>query len=427
MIEQLVSDRAAEGSPAPAADAGVTTAESARAGEAAPQKRDAPARRRWLWRILAGSVIVGLASAGGLYWFLTRNQETTDDAFIAANVVQIAPRVAGTVQALRMDDNQRVHAGDIIVELDARNYEAAVAQAQAELEAARHTEEAARRELALTEATTAAQLRQAQAQVSLAEASIAQAQEKVAASRAEVDLNQAEASRYGGLAATDVATKEKLDEVTAALRIAEAQLRADRQAVKVAEAELGKAKAQLEVANTAALEVAKSRAQRKTASANVASAEAELRAAEIDLSYTRIAAPGDGFVTNRAANPGDAVEPGQTLTSLVVGRPWVVANFKETQLARIRPGQPVDIAVDAYPGEQLRGHVDSIQRGSGAAFSLLPPENATGNFVKVVQRVPVKIVIDDALGQEMVLGPGMSVEPTVHVDAAPSDRSADAL
>ena len=137
------------------------------------------------------------------------------------------------------------------------------------------------------------------------------------------------------------------------------------------------------------------------------------------MSYTKIYAPSDGWITNRSVNPGDVVTPGQTLTSFVMSHPWVVANFKETQLARMRPGQRVDIRVDAYPGKVFHGHVDSIQRGSGAAFSLLPPENATGNFVKVVQRVPVKIIIDDPLDPAMVLGRGLSVEPTVYVADPP--------
>ncbi|YCI06176.1 HlyD family secretion protein (plasmid) [Ensifer sp. D2-11] len=376
-------------------------------GDAAPHRR--------LQLVLAGVVAAGLIVAGAAYWFLTRNEETTDDAFIAANVVQIASRVAGTVRASHIDDNHKVGAGDLLIEIDPRDYESARAQARGALDAAKANEEVARRALELTQKTTAANLEQAKAGVALSEAAVKEAKEKVAASQADVDYDRVEAERYGKLAADSVASQEQLDQATAALKSAEAALIADEQAVVVAHAQLVQSMAQFDAANTASQQVAEKRAQRDAAKANVASAEADLHTAEINLSYTKIQAPSDGFITNRSVNPGDAVEAAQTLASLVVGKPWVVANFKETQLERMRPGQPVDISVDAYPGKVLRGHVDSVQRGSGAAFALLPPENATGNFVKVVQRVPVKIVIDDPINPETVLGPGISVEPTVHV------------
>lgn len=396
--------------------------ESAHEGEKPSTGDRGSARHRVLIPVVAGVVAAGLFAAGTGYWFLTRNQETTDDAFIEANVVQIAPRVAGTVRAIHINDNQKVASGDLLIELIPDDYEAALAQARGALDAARANEAVARRELELTEKTTAAQFEQAKAQVALSEAGVKEAKQKAAAKQAQVDYDRVEVSRYDKLAADTFASQEQSDQATAALKSAEAELRADQQAVVVARAQLMQAKAQLEAANTAAQQIAEKRAQLDAAAANVAAAEANARAAEINLSYAAIHAPSDGFVTNRSVNPGDAVEPSQSLTSLVVGEPWVVANFKETQLARMQPGQKVEIGVDAYPGKMLRGHVDSIQRGSGVAFSLLPPENATGNYVKVVQRVPVKIVIDDSLGPAMVLGPGLSVEATVHVEAASPAR-----
>jgi membrane fusion protein (multidrug efflux system) len=166
-------------------------------------------------------------------------------------------------------------------------------------------------------------------------------------------------------------------------------------------------------AETAAQQIAVRQAELQSASASVEAARAAVETAELNLSYTRIVAPQDGYITKRQVNAGDVVQKNQTLATLVFGRPWVTANFKETQLDGMRPGQPVAIAIDAYPDVTFKGHVDSIMRGTGAQFSLLPPENATGNYVKVVQRVPVKILIDEPVDVSQALGLGMSVVPTV--------------
>ncbi len=191
-------------------------------------------------------------------------------------------------------------------------------------------------------------------------------------------------------------------------------------AVATAQAQVGEAQARLLQAQTAPQQVALKEAALTHAQAEVEQAAAQVRSAELNLSYTRIVAPQAGRVTQRAVNVGDVVAVNQTLTDLTVGRPWVTANFKETQLTDMRPGQPVEIAVDTYPDRPLRGHVDSLQNGTGAQFSLLPPENATGNYVKVVQRVPVKIVFDEPTEIDRFLALGMSVVPTVRVDGAPA-------
>jgi membrane fusion protein (multidrug efflux system) len=218
--------------------------------------------------------------------------------------------------------------------------------------------------------------------------------------------------RYSQLARDDYASKQRREQADAQSHGADAQLRAVRQAVKVTEAQLGEVLGQLDAAKTGPQQVAVREAQVRSADAQVAAAQAALDQAELNLSYTRISAPHDGIVTKRAVRLGEVVQRDQQLGALVFGTPWVVANFKETQLTHMKPGQPVTLSIDAYPGMRFAAHVDSIQRGTGARFSLLPPENATGNFVKVVQRVPVKIVFD-APPDRYVLSLGMSVIPRV--------------
>jgi membrane fusion protein, multidrug efflux system len=283
-----------------------------------------PLYRRRRVRILAGVVLLVLVVGGGLYWWRASGRVSTDDAFIEGRIVRISAQVAGEVAKLAVTDNQVVKEGDLLVQLDDRQFRAQAEQAQAEARSA-----------------------------------------EVAAQNAAVDARRAEE-----LFARKLVARQALDtaQATARMRAAEAE------------------------------------AARKR------SAEAALR-----LGYTRIVAPETGRVTRRTVEQGAYVQVGQSLMAIVPNDFWVVANFKETQLAKVRPGQPVDIKVDAYPGQTLKGRVDSIQAGTGARFSLLPPENATGNFVKVVQRVPVKIVFDDLPADASRLGPGMSVVPTVRV------------
>ncbi len=389
--------------------------------------------RRWLRHplrmgVLATAIlIIGVVAARTYTDSLSH--ESTDDALIAGDVVAISPRVASSVVAVLADDNQHVKKGDALVELDPRDFAARLAQAQANLEAARARHRSAEINVRVIDTTAGAGVEQAAAgveaaarQVDTARSRLEQARAQVAAAAAESTRAQADAARYERLFQYHAVSGQDRDKAVAVGRSAAAVLEAAQKAqqaandgLRQAESQLGEAKARLASAKAAPSQVAYSRSQAETASAEIAQAEAAVRQAQLDLSYTKVVAPEAGRITRKSVEPGAYVQVGQPLLSIVPDRLWVVANFKETQLRAMHPGQPVAITVDAYPDRTFRGHVDSIQAGSGAAFSLLPPENATGNYVKVVQRVPVKIMFDDPPDPHYVLGPGMSVVPTVTV------------
>src|SRR6201987_1030552 len=294
-----------------------------------PSNRSGEKKKRSLFRrpgviVAAAALAIAGIGYGGIVMFHSFTHETTDDAFVDVHTVSVAPKVAGHVAMVRVDDNQLVKKGDVLVEVDPRDFQVALAQAKANL-----------------------------------------ARDK--ATQIQTDLNE---KRALDLFAKKVISTQERDTNTATEESSRASVKAD---------------------------------------------EAAVEQAELNLGYTKIKAPIDGYVTKDAVAIGDYVQVGQALLSLVPPRVWVIANFKETQLRDMQPGQSVDISVDAYPTLKLRGHVDSIQAGSGAAFTLLPPENATGNYVKVVQRVPVKILLDDQRNLQRVLGPGVSVVATVAV------------
>jgi membrane fusion protein (multidrug efflux system) len=355
--------------------------------------------------LVIAAVLIVIALTATLYWLYARNFETTDDAFIDGNSVLISPRVSGTVLKVHFADNQPVREGDLLVEIDPRDFENRVASARAALEQARAQEAAAQADLALTRITSGAVVDQAAGALATARANLVQA-------RAEAERAHADVLRYRTLHEKDEVSKQQLDVAEAAARSTDAQ-------VQAAEAQVSQAQARLAEARSAPQQVDVKQSQLQTAGATIGQAEATLRQAELDLSYTRLYAPHDGRIVRKSIVVGALVQAGQTLTAIVYGDPWVTANFKETQLTRMRPGQPVTIEVDAYPDRDFRGHVDSIQSGTGSHFSLLPPENATGNFVKVVQRVPVKIVFDEKPDPQHLLALGMSVIPKVRVDSEP--------
>jgi membrane fusion protein, multidrug efflux system len=274
--------------------------------------------------VAAAALAIAGVAYGGFAMFHSFTHETTDDAFIDVHTGSVAPKVAGHVAVVRVDDNQLVKKGDVLVEIDSRDFQVALAQAKANL-----------------------------------------AKDK--ATQIQADLNE---KRALNLFSQKVISTQERDTNFAAAESSRAAVQAD---------------------------------------------EAAVEQAELNLSYTTITAPIDGYVTKDAVATGDYLQVGQTLMALVPPRVWVIANFKETQLRNMRPGQSATISVDAYPGLKLQGRVDSVQAGSGAAFSLLPPENATGNYVKVVQRVPVKIVLDEQQQMQRLLGPGMSIVPDVAV------------
>jgi len=409
-------------------------------------------KRNLLILVAAVGAVAGLG-----YYFHRKGFETTDDAFIEGGIVQISPRVPGQVVRVLVTDNQHVNKGDLLVELDARDYETVVAQARAALANAVAKNSGAKAGLDLTTAVTdaalvqasaglrAAQaqvdvlraaLQQAEAAVGAAEAGRQQAEARRVAAEAEARRAAADAARYRALYQKDEISKQLLDRAETDARATAANLDAAAQMVAAARAQLVQAKAarasaeaSLHQAETLVrqaegrLKEAQSRPEQirvrqadfHGASAEIERARATLQQAELNLSYTKIYASESGYITKKSVEPGNIVGAGQALMALVSDRLWVVANYKEVQLRRMRPGQPVAIKIDAYPQRKYRGKVDSIQAGAGARFSLMPPENATGNYVKVVQRVPVKIVFTEPLPPELKIGPGMSAVPEVKV------------
>ena len=339
-----------------------------------------PRKKNYTKKIYGGIVVLVLLVLVTIYYFLfIAPYEDTDDAFIDGFTTLIAPRVSGPVVNLLITDNQWVKEGDLLVEIDPRDYEASVALAQADLAAAQ------------------SQVHSAQAQVEVSESRVVQAQAAVTSAEAVNAKASADMTRYENVASNAV-SKTSYDQIQAAARSAAANLAAANSQVKAAQADVELSKAAVE-----------------TAQAAVGQAQARLDQAKLNLSYTKITAPFDGRITARSVQLGNYISPGQALFALVPRYVWVTANFKETQLTYMRPGQPVTVHIDAYPFQNFKAKVDSLQAGTGARFSLLPPENAVGNYVKVVQRVPVKIVFDEDLPTNLDIAPGISVEPKVRV------------
>jgi membrane fusion protein, multidrug efflux system len=356
--------------------------ESGRMTEPAPGRNEGQPWFRRRGVIIGGALLLVLVVVlGGLWWWHESGIETTDDAFLQAHIVNVSPQVAGQVTRVLVENNQRVHAGQPLVEIDPSQFRIALQQAIASQE----------------QAQTA--LGQATAGVAVAQASLAQAGADVASAQATSIRAHQDLERYQTLRSVNprALARSTVDEAVAAARSAAAEQRAAEQRVQ-------SARAQIESAQAA---VAGARARIATAQAGVAQAR-------LNLGYTEVTARVDGHVANRTVAVGTYVTPGQEMMAIVPLHLWVRANFKESMIAKLRPGQSVSIHIDACPQANARGHVISIQRGSGEAFALLPPENATGNYIKVVQRVPVRIALD-SVPAGCVLGPGMSVEPTVRV------------
>ncbi len=340
-----------------------------------------PRKRRLRPRTLIIGLVALIALAAVIFYYLTfiAPYESTDDAFVDGYTTLLSARVPGQVMQLLVRDNQEVREGDVLIRLDPRDYQASLDEARAALDSARSEEAQSLAELDVSEAH-------------VSEASATETAAEADAQRANDDLK-----RYQSVE-TRAVSKTAFDQITTQARATAAQLRA--------------ARSQLAAARAG---VTLSQAVTQSAAAAVKLAEARVRQAELNLSYTTIVAPVDARVTARSVALGNYVQPGQSLLSLVPKYVWVTANFKETQLTRMRPGQPVELQLDAYPDYTLKGHVDSLQSGTGARFSLLPPENAVGNYVKVVQRVPVKIVFDGPLPKGLDIAPGMSITPRVRV------------
>ena len=339
---------------------------------------------------LAGLLYFALSYLNG---FLTH--ESTDDAFVEGHVVSIAPRVSGQVLAVRVLDNQLVHSNDLLVEIDPAEYAMTAAQKQSSADAQESSYKLALAgfELMRVKVTTAGAI----AQESKADTAAAAA----TAARAKADFERSQELRK-----QNTISQQEFDSAQAAAQQAEANLNAAQQKAAADESKINEARAQLNATEAGV----------SMALAQFRQAQTSVQSAQLDLSYTKIFAPSDGRVTRKAVEPGDYVQTGQMLMSIVPAEVWVVANFKESQLKHMKPGQHATITIDALD-KSFTAHVDSIQAGSGAAFSLLPPENATGNYVKVVQRVPVKIVFDEPLPADHTIGPGLSVVPDVQVNS----------
>jgi membrane fusion protein (multidrug efflux system) len=321
---------------------------------------------------------------GYLYWDYTSHFETTDDAYIASRQFAIAPEVSGYITSVPVTDNEHLNAGDVIARIDDRNYRAALAQAEAQVAAARASIE-----------NIDAQINAQQAQISADQAQVDKAQ-------AALVFAQQEAARYQYLANTIAGTVQNAQQHTSQLHQQQATLDNAQATLKLAQRQIEALKA-----------------QRDSAVASLAQAKAQREQAQLNLSYTTVTAAQAGHVVQLTAAVGQYAQPGTNLSMFVPDDIWLAANFKETQLDQMRPGQPATIQIDAYPERTINAHVASVQPGSGTAFSLLPAENATGNWVKIVQRVPVKTVMDNA-PTDVALGPGMSVESSVRVNPRPS-------
>jgi membrane fusion protein, multidrug efflux system len=336
--------------------------------EQTPEKKGLSTKKRG--GIVLVIILICAAVFGTRQWVKSKTHIETDNAFIESHVHSIAPRIPGQVKRVLVKDNQFVHRGDLLVELDNADYQSRVKTALASVEMAKNETSG-----------DYAQVESARASIGLANARLEQAS---------LDLARAEA-----LYAKEVIPKEQLDRTVTAQRVARMQLKEAQEAERRALALIG-------MSGTGSKD------------ARVAQKQSELDAAALNLNYTHITAPSDGYVTRKSVEPGNFVQPGQSLMALVtLEDAWVTANYKESQLTEVRPGQKVEFSVDSYPGRTFSGVVESIMAGTGAAFSLLPPENATGNYVKVIQRIPVRIAIDKGSDPDHLLRVGMSVVPTI--------------
>ena len=344
--------------------------------------------------VIGTAVVFALLYFGLGYLAESLTHETTDDAFLDAHIVALAPKVAGRVKQVLVKDNQTVKAGDLLVQIDPRDLAVQLEQKRSALDAARANLEVLKASLELR-----------RAQVDTAQAATKQGSAEAAAAEATANKAASALKRAEDLIQKRTISPQEFDSAKAAATAAEDNLKAARERTASDQSKVAEAKAQLETTRKAV----------QWGEAQTHQAEADVQAADLNLSYTRVTAPIVGYVTKKAVESGDYVQAGQRLLALVPHDLFVTANYKETEVSHIRPGQKVRITIDSAGGREFAGHVDSIMAGSGARFSLLPPENAVGNYVKVVQRIPVKILFDEPVEAEHVLGPGMSVVPSVHV------------
>lgn len=435
----------------------------------APPRRGTRRRRRFV--IIGGSALLIAILAGVSYWLYARQYESTDDAFIDGDIVQISPKIPAYVKKVLVKSNQFVHKGDLLVELDPTDYEAKLEQAKAQLQAAQSQRDVAKANLDLTSKTSVASRTQAESNLETAKTNVEQTrlaadskralidQSEAAARTAAANLGQVQAqvpqaesnlklaedeykrrlslfdrgdisqqaldqasnnlqaarSQVNSMEKQVLAARSRVDEANAAVATAKENYRQSLAQIELTRSQVNESNGRLEDAAAAPERVDVSSSQVDAAEAQIAAAETAVHQAELELSYTKILAPEDGYVTKKNVEEGQLVQTGTPLMAISQSDEiWVVANFKETQLENMKVGQGVDIEVDAFPSKTFHGKVESFQAGTGSRFSMLPAENASGNYVKVVQRVPVKIVFDEQ-PDKILLAPGMSVVPTVKV------------
>lgn len=412
------------------------------------RKRPNPRKKRLVRFVLLALVLVGVIAAVPIYAYFS-SRESTDDAQVDGHLIPISPRVNGTVLSVLVNDNQQVKAGQELVLLDPADYKANAAQAEAQVATALASATESSVNVPLTNITTASQVSTSGAEVEQAGAGVRSAERAADAARARLEVanaqllqaranyekSQHDLARFKDLVQKDEISKQDYDAAVAAADAGTAQVTSAKADILAAKhqldqslAEVDQAKAKLltaEVQRRQSMQVKPrqaqvSQARYQQAQAQEKQAQAALELARLNLSYTRIVAPVDGMISRKTAEPGMQVAPGQQLMSLIpLDDVWVTANFKETQLRAMHVGQKVEIKTDTFGGgHKYSGHIDSIAAASGAKFSLLPPENATGNYVKVVQRIPVKILLEPGENRDHKLLPGMSVEPTVLLDTA---------
>jgi membrane fusion protein (multidrug efflux system) len=391
------------------------------------QSEEPKSRRRFIIIGVVAILVVGAV----LFWWHSTFYEDTDDAQVNGHLIQVSARIVGHIVKVNVDENQYVDAGTVLVEIDPKDFEVAVAQDEANLQSAEAAYEAAKVNVPVIGVNTGSTLRSAGADVSSAGSSVAQAQKQLEAAEAGVaqaDANNTKAQldlqRYTPLVEKDVISKQQFDAAVAAangdkaaLAQAQANLLAAQDGVRIARDRVASAEASFKTAQTGPQQVAIQRARADQAAAQVEQARAELQQAKLNLSYTKVVAPVAGIVTRKSVELGQNVSVGQNMMTLVsLDDVWITANFKETQLDHMRAGQHVAITVDAYGGRKYDGKISQIGGATGSVLSLFPPENATGNYVKVVQRVPVRIdLVDLKQNSDHLLRPGLSVEPKVRV------------
>jgi membrane fusion protein (multidrug efflux system) len=405
---------------------------------------------------LGGLVLLAVLGYGIYLWHYSRTHVSTDDAFITGHIAPVSARITGVVIAVPVNDNQDVKAGDVLVRLDPRDYQVSLAQARAAVEAARGELQNATANVPLTDDTTRSQVNEAAASLAAAmsgqeiaehdleqrrselrsrQSAVSGADASVRAAQADFDRARLDRDRIAELFRTKLVARQDFDHADAAAKNAEAMLEVARHKLAQARDDAAQSAAGVQAQTSAVAQARQRVVQARAALANASGqrqqvslrqatvdaargrlqlAEANFEQAQLNLDYTTIRAPLSGRVTRKTVEVGQVLQAGQPLLALVdLDDVWVIANYKETELTHVQPGQRVTVSVDTYPGVTFKGRVDSIQSGSGAVFSLLPPENATGNYVKIVQRIPVKIVLDPGENARHLLVPGMSVIPTV--------------